>query len=85
MNPEEKALLKKTLELSEENNHILKKMHRAARLAFVWGFIKILIVVIPLVIGYLYLLPRIEIWRGEIEQVKSVIPALNSLSQYLPR
>jgi len=57
MNPEEKVLLERTLRLSEENNQILRKMQRTARWAVLWGFIKIAIVIIPLVVGYIYLQP----------------------------
>ena len=57
MNPDEKELLERTLELSEENNKILKKMQRAARWAQVWGFIKLALIVVPLIVGYFYLEP----------------------------
>jgi hypothetical protein len=57
MDPQERSLLERTLKLSEENNKILRSMQRAARWAILWGFIKVLIVIIPLVAGYLYLEP----------------------------
>ena len=57
MNPQEKVLLERTLKLSEENNQILHKMQRAARWAILWGFIKVAIIIVPLVVGYLYLQP----------------------------
>ncbi len=57
MNPEEKALLDRTLKLSEENNRILHQMQRAARWALLWGFIKVALIIVPLVAGYLYLQP----------------------------
>ena len=57
MNPEDKVLLERTLKLSEENNQILRKMQRTARWATVWGFIKVAIVIVPLIVGYLYLEP----------------------------
>lgn len=60
MNPEEKALLQRTVRLSEENNQILHKMQRAARWGIIWGFIKALIIVIPLVAGYLYIEPYLN-------------------------
>jgi hypothetical protein len=59
MNPEEKALLERTFRLSEENNRILRKMQKVARWAFLWGIIKVLIIVVPIVIGYLYFAPFI--------------------------
>ena len=57
MNPEEKVLLERSLKLAEENNQILRKMQRTARWAVLWGFIKVIIIVVPLVIGYFYLQP----------------------------
>ncbi len=60
MSPEEKALLERTLKLSEESNQILRKMQRTARWAILWGFIKVAIIVVPLVAGYIYLQPFLE-------------------------
>jgi hypothetical protein len=60
VNPEEKQLLQRTLKLAEENSRILRKMERRAKLAALWGFVKLLIIVVPLVIGYLYLEPHID-------------------------
>ncbi|MBI2065695.1 MAG: hypothetical protein HYT68_01355 [Candidatus Zambryskibacteria bacterium] len=60
MDPEENRLLMRVAKLSEENNRILRKMQKAARWAILWGFIKIAIVVVPLVVGYIYLQPFFE-------------------------
>ena len=60
MNPEEKVLLERTMKLSGENNKILHKMQRVARLATLWGFIKVAIILVPLVFGYFYLQPYFE-------------------------
>ena len=60
MDLEEKALLERTVKLSEENNQILRKMQRAARWGLIWGFIKVLIIIVPLVAGYLYLEPYLS-------------------------
>ena len=60
MNPEEKVLLERTLKLSEENNKILKRLDRTRRLAVIWGFVKVLIIIVPLIAGYLYLEPVIR-------------------------
>jgi len=60
MDPESKSLLKRALSTLEENNKILRKMQRAARWAILWGFIKVAIVVAPLIIGYIYLEPFIN-------------------------
>ncbi len=57
MNPEEKVLLERTLKLSEENNQILLKIQSRARWAILWGFIKVAVIIAPLVVGYFYLEP----------------------------
>jgi hypothetical protein len=60
MNPEEKLLLERSLKLSEENNKILRKMERRFRWAFLWGFIKMLLIVVPLIVGYFFLEPYLD-------------------------
>ena len=60
MSPEEKMLLERTLKLSEENNQILRKMQRVARWGILWGFIKVAIIIVPLVAGYIFLQPFLE-------------------------
>jgi hypothetical protein len=60
MNPEERHLLERSLKLSEDNNRMLKKLERKAKWAFIWGFIKIAIVAVPIVIGFLFLQPYFE-------------------------
>ena len=74
MNPEERLLLERSLKLSEENNKILRKLERRARWAVIWGFIKIAIIVVPLIIGYLYLQPYLN---NAMENYNSVRELLN--------
>ena len=77
MSPEEKALLERTLKLSEENNQILRKMQRTARWAVVWGFIKVAIIVVPLVVGYLYLQPFLGQALDNFKQVQGLLNNTN--------
>ena len=76
MNPEEKVLLERTLKLSEENNQILRQMRRTARWAVVWGFIKAALIIVPLILGYLYLQPFfdqiLENYSSAQELIKSL-------------
>lgn len=72
MNPEDRALVELTLKLSEDNNKILQKMMRAQRRATIYGFIKLLIIVIPLVIGYLYLEPYLELIGQNLQSVQNL-------------
>jgi len=73
MNPEDKALMERTLQLSEENNLILRKIERRARWVFVWGFIKAAVIIVPLVIGYLYLQPFIDQAISNFNSIKEFI------------
>jgi hypothetical protein len=57
MTPEERRLLERSLKLGEENHIILKRIDRRARWAVIWGFVKLAVIAIPLVAGYLYLEP----------------------------
>ena len=54
MTPEEKVLLERTLKFSEENNRILKKLRSSARWSTFWGFVKLALIVGPLILGYIY-------------------------------
>ncbi|MDP3763215.1 MAG: hypothetical protein Q8Q92_00965 [bacterium] len=76
MSPEEKVLLERTLKLSEENNQILRRMQRAARWATLWGFIKVAFIIVPLVVGYLYLQPFLN---QLMENYSGAIELLNTL------
>jgi len=73
MSPEEKALLERTLKLSEENNRILCRMQRTARWAVLWGFIKVAIIVVPLVVGYIYLQPFFSQATENYNSVKELL------------
>ena len=73
MSPEEKVLLERTLKLSEENNSILHKMQRAARWAILWGFIKVAIIIVPLVAGDLFLQPFLGQAMDDLESVKGLL------------
>ena len=75
MSPEEKVLLERALKLSEENNQILRKIERRARWAVLWGFIKVAIIIVPLVIGYLYLQPLLDQALENFNSVKGLLYA----------
>jgi len=77
MSPEEKVLLERTLKLSEENNRILHKMQKAARWATIWGFIKVAIVIVPLVLGYIYLQPFLDQALDNFNSVKELLNTAN--------
>lgn len=73
MNPEERRLLERSVKLSEENNAMLKKMRRAARWAILWGIIRFALIVVPLVVGYLYLEPYLGSLNETFKQAQSIL------------
>lgn len=73
MNPEEKRLLERTLKLSEENNEILRSLRRKFRWAILWGIIKFAIIVVPLIIGYLYLEPYFGSFADTFREAQGVL------------
>ena len=77
MNPEEKVLLERTLKLSEENNKILRKMQRAAKWAIVWGFVKVAIIVVPLVLGYIYFQPFLGQVMDNFNNIQELLYSAN--------
>ncbi len=72
MQPEERSMFERSLKMAEENNRLLKKMDRRARLAMIWGLIKIAIIAIPLILGYLYLEPYINEAINNYQSLKEV-------------
>ena len=73
MSPEEKELLNRVAKLSEENNKILQKMQKTARWAVIWGFIKVAIVIVPLVAGYIFLQPFLEQAMQNYSGIKDIL------------
>lgn len=64
MNPDERLLLEQTAKLSQENNKILRRLQRAYRMSLFWEFIKISLIVVPLILGYFYLQPYLNQLMG---------------------
>lgn len=60
MNPEEKELLRRSLALGEENQKMLLKIQKILHWQAVWSVVKILIIIVPFVLGYLFFQPYID-------------------------
>lgn len=58
MEPYQKSLLEQIAKQTEENNHILKSLRNSARWATFFGFIKLVIILGPLIAAYYYLAPH---------------------------
>lgn len=57
MSPEDKALLEKTFKLAQENALLLERMDRRNKWSLIWGFLKLVIIVVPLVFALGYFEP----------------------------
>ena len=73
MNPEEKHLLQRSLKLAEENNELLKKIDRRAKRAAIYGFIKLVIILLPFVVGYFLLEPYIQEGIESYESIRGLL------------
>jgi hypothetical protein len=57
MSPEERQMLERSLKLSAENHKMLVRIERRAKWMMLWGLVKLAVIAVPLVLGYLYLEP----------------------------
>ena len=73
MNPEERRLLERTLKLTEENHQILQRVDARAKRAAVYGFIKLALIILPFVIGYLFLEPYFDEAQEQYQSFQSLI------------
>lgn len=80
MDPAERQLLERTLRLSEENNAMLKKIDKRARYTFIWGIIKIALLVVPLILGYLFLEPYLDDVAANYSGVRDLFDSYQSLT-----
>ncbi len=60
MDPEEKQLLERTLKLVEENNKILHNVEARAKRAVIYSFLKFALILLPFILGYLFLEPYLD-------------------------
>lgn len=73
MNPEEKELTRRALELSEENHRILLKIDRAMHWYKVWSIVKVCLLVLPFIFGYVYLKPYVGSIGDSLSGVSELI------------
>lgn len=75
------AELKEQRKLIEENHAMLKSLRRSLRLSTLFSFIRILIVVIPLILLALYLPPLIKNWLQTFDQYQQALNGNGSMPQ----
>jgi len=76
MTPEEKALLERTLKLSEENNKILQGLRTKARWLTFWGIAKVFLIVGPLILGYILLEPYLGFYIDTFKNAQDIFQTL---------
>ena len=70
MDEEIKKLLEKNLTLTEEIHKMVKSIKRYMFWQNIWSFLKILVIVVPIVIGIIYLPPLL---KGVFQQYQSLL------------
>ena len=73
MNPEEKQMLERSLKLSTENHELLLRINRRAQWAVLWGFVKLAVIAIPLVLSIVYLEPYFTKMAENYNSVQELI------------
>ena len=72
MDDDDRELLLRVAKLAEDNNRMLRRIKRSLFWGEVWGLIKIAIIVIPLIIGYLYLEPYLGPLSGTLSHFQGL-------------
>jgi len=80
MTPEERELLNRSLVLAEENNKILLRLQRNIKWQTVWGVFKVLVVVVPLVFGYLFLEPYLDPLLNNYKNMQGLLDTSKAFS-----
>lgn len=82
MTPDEKVLLQKILEISEENNKILHSMRRSMRLARIWSIIYWTVIIGSAIGAYYIIQPYIDqlvsVYTGASADLNSAKSLLDS-------
>ncbi|SRR6056297_302084 len=78
MDQEIKKLVKKNLELTRETNEMIKYIKRYVIIQQIFGVIKIIIIVIPLILGIIYLPPLL---KDAFQEYRDLLGLTNSASQ----
>ena len=81
MNPEERHLLERTLKLAEENNKILRKVESRAKRAALYGFIKLVLILLPFVVGYFLIEPYIDEAQEGYSNIQELVDTFSQMSR----
>lgn len=84
MNQEEKELLQKTFELSEENNKILRGLRSVNRWSYTMKIIYWAFIIVVAFSAYFYVQPYVEILDNTYNNIRNNVNTLNSVAKKLP-
>jgi len=83
-NTPDREILERILKLEQENYRILKALRSNQRWSVFWGFIKFLLLVVPLVAAYFYLQPYLEMIWATYQQAQGQMNSLQELGAKVP-
>ncbi|MCE9644016.1 hypothetical protein K8Q93_02115 [Candidatus Parcubacteria bacterium] len=83
-NTPDREILERLLKLEQENYRILKALRSSQRWGVFWGFIKFLLLIIPLIIAYFYLQPYLQMIWATYEQAQGQLTNLQQLGAKIP-
>lgn len=83
-NTPDREILERILKLEQENYRILKALRSSQRWGVFWGFLKFLLIVIPLIAAYFYLQPYLEMIWATYTQAQGQLDSLQQLGGKIP-
>jgi len=84
MTPDERRLLEETAELAEENNKLLKKLHRAAIWSRAFRVVYWAVILIAGFGAYYFIQPYIEALQSTYEGIRGGVQSVQEIQAGLP-
>jgi len=85
MDPYTRKLLEDILGLTQENNKLLKKMHRASVWGHIFSVMYWIIIVGAMLGSYYYLQPYIDVLIGAYQTLMSSVESVQNLGNAMPK
>jgi len=77
MDEDIKKLLEENLKLIQETHQMVKSIKKYIFMQSVWGFLKILIIVVPIILGFIYLSPLLKDAFKQYQNILGLQGAIN--------
>lgn len=85
MEPEERKMLERAVALSEENNHMLRRMRLSNRLGLIWKIIYWVAIIALSYGAYVYLQPYVDQLTKMYSEIRTTADNVSKASSKLPR